>query len=809
MVVGGFIFLWISTFDIPDLTTFEERKVVQSTKIYDKTGEILLYEFNNNDIKRTIISSENISRHIKNATIAIEDAEFYNHNGVRPVATFRAVFIQPLRGKGVQGGSTITQQVIKNSLLTSEKKISRKMKEWVLAIRLEQLLSKEDILELYLNESPYGGALYGVGEAVRVFFDKDPFEVTLAEAAYLAALPQAPTYFSPYGNNREALDVRKNLVLIKMLENNFITQEEYEGAINEVVEFAPRATLGVRAPHFVFAVGEYLEQKYGARILEEGGLRVTTTLDYTLQEKAEEIVKKHALKNSEAFNAENASLVAVDPKTGGVLVMVGSRDYFDEEIDGNFNVTLSHRQPGSAFKPFVYATAFAKGYTPETVVFDVQTQFSTQCDYRGNPLSVNAVCYTPQNYDEVFRGPVSLREALAQSMNIPAIKTLYLAGIYESLRTARDMGITSLTNIDQYGLTLVLGGGEVSPLEMASAYSVFANDGVRNPYVFILKIEDSNGNILEEYRPSPKQAISKNVARQISDILSDNIARTPAFGANSPLYFNSHDVAAKTGTTNDYRDAWTVGYTPTISVAAWAGNNDNSSMEKKVAGFIITPLWREFMDEALRVLPSENFKSPDSVLNDDLPPPLRGVWQGGISYYIDTISGKRATELTPEETKKEIILTDVHSILYWIDKDDPTSKKEFDREDQSQFHLWEPPVREWADKNGFTTQNPQSIPTEYDDIHVEKNKPSIQITGLKNSYNEGEMVSFSITTSGVYPISSVEIFFAGRFIDTKESGSFSFSFNPRDYTTLEKGELIIKAVDSVYNTSSLFKTLSL
>jgi len=477
--IGGLSFLWVASIDIPDFSSFDTRKVSESTKIYDRTGKVLLYDIHA-DTKRTVVSFDSISRYIKNATVAIEDAEFYGHIGVRPIATLRAVFIQPLRGKGVQGGSTITQQVVKNTLLTSERTISRKLKEWVLAIKIEQVLSKEDILELYLNEAPYGGNIYGIEEASMSFFGKPSDDVTLAQAAYLAALPQAPTFYSPYGNNTDALIDRKNLVLSRMLELNYITKEEYSSALQEEVDFLPQETFGIKAPHFVIWVRQYLEERYGRDVVENSGLKVTTTLDYGLQQKAEEIVAKHGEENEIKFNAHNAGMIGIDPKTGGVLVMVGSRDYFNTEAEGNFNVTLAHRQPGSSFKPFVYATALMKGYTPDTVVFDLETQFQTTCDVEGKPLSSKIhpdECYTPTNYDDVYRGPVTLRNALAQSLNIPAIKTLYLAGIRDSLAVASKMGITSLGEQDKYGLTLVLGGGEISLLEATSAYSVFANDG--------------------------------------------------------------------------------------------------------------------------------------------------------------------------------------------------------------------------------------------------------------------------------------------------------------------------------------------
>ncbi len=590
-IITGLFFVWISTISIPDFNSLSspEREITESTKIYDRTGEILLYDVHDN-IKRTVVSFEKISRFIKNTTVAIEDDRFYEHYGVRPLATFRAIFIQPLRGKGVQGGSTITQQVIKNSLLTNERKISRKLKEWILAIKLERVLSKDAILTLYLNEAPYGGNIYGIEEASRSFFGKSASDLNLVESAYLASLPKAPTYYSPYGNNRDKLEERKNLVLKRMLDLNYISQKEYSDALDQKVEFLTQDPYGIRAPHFVIWVQEYLVKKYGEKAVREGGFKVITTLNYSLQQKAEEIVAQFGKINEEKFNAKNAGMIGIDPKTGQVLVMVGSRNYFDTKNEGNFNVTLGHRQPGSAFKPFVYATAFEKGYTPDTILFNLKTQFSTLCDSDGKPLSSEIdpeVCYTPKNYDHKYNGPITMRDALAQSVNIPAIKTLYLTGLKDSLNTAVKMGITSLTDVNKYGLTLVLGGGEVSLLDITSAYGVFANNGIRNKYVNILKIEDRNGNNLEEYVFNPQQVIPKKVASQISNILSDNKARTPAFGAYSPLYFPGRDVAVKTGTTNEYRDAWTIGYTPNFTLGAWVGNNNNSSMEKRLLGILL------------------------------------------------------------------------------------------------------------------------------------------------------------------------------------------------------------------------------
>jgi len=800
ILLSGFVFLWISTFKMPDLNSFEERKITQSTKIYDSTGEILLYDVFQN-IKRTIIPFSDISRHVKNATIAIEDTEFYEHNGIKPTAIVRAVLTNLLSGKLLsgQGGSTITQQVVKNSLLTNEKAVSRKLKEWVLALKLERVMEKDSILNFYLNEIPYGGSLYGVEEASQAFFGKSAKDLSLTESAYVAALPQAPTYYSPYGNNRQALEDRKNLVLKEMLKHEFINQEEYTKSVAENIEFRPRESFGIKAPHFVLFVKEYLEKKYGQKILEEGGLRVITTLNYNLQEKAEEIVKTYALENEKKFNASNAALVAVDPKTGGILTMVGSRDYFDKEIDGNFNVTLAKRQPGSAFKPFAYATAFMKGYTPETVLFDVQTEFSTECNPDGTQKYSSAVCYKPQNYDGVYRGPITMRNALAQSINVPAIKTLYLAGMKNVLRLAKDMGVQSLENIGRYGLTLVLGGGEVTPLEITSAYGVFANNGLKNPHTAILEIKDSEGYILESYTKKEVRVLQKEIALTISDVLNDNTARTPAFGERSFLYFPGHDVAVKTGTTNDYRDAWIVGYTPNISVGAWAGNNDNSPMDKKVAGFIIAPMWNAFMNKALSEIKNEPFEAITNTHSLELKPTLRGEWRGGDSILIDTVSGKLATIYTPEETLAEKTSGGIHNILHWIDTESVLGEKPKNPQTDPQYNLWEYGVRKWVIQNSII-ENFEVLPTEYETIHNPEYKPIISIIeptlGRIVSGNDRLMVQFSYT--GAYNLKKADYYLNNSLIGSSLNNFFVFT--PKDVGIVQGvNTLRVTVYDSIFN----------
>lgn len=794
LILASWAVLWLASLKLPDLNSFGSRIVSQSTKIYDRTGSVLLYDINEG-IRRTVLKSEDISRNIKNATVAIEDSEFYEHRGVRPLSFLRAVFVN-LRSVGYsQGGSTITQQVIKNALLTTEKSIGRKLKEWILSVKLEGEMSKDNILALYLNDSPYGGNIYGIEEASKTFFGKKASEVTLSEAAYLAALPNAPSYFSPYGGNRKALEERKNLVLSKMLEKEFISEEEYKKAKEEVVNFNQAENFGIKAPHFVMYVKSELEKMFGQNVLQSGGYKVTTTLNYDLQKKAEEITKTFATENSKNYNASNGAMVAIDAPTGEILTMVGSRDYFDQEIDGNFNIITAHRQPGSSFKPFVYATALQKGYTPETVLFDLPTEFSSECNPDGTPIKPidEEKCYMPENYDGKYRGPISLREALAQSINIPAIKVLYLSGIRNAINLANRMGIKSLNDPDRYGLTLVLGGGEVSPLEMTSAYGVFANEGIRIEEHGILKIEDSSGSNIYTFKAEPKQALDTETARQITDILSDNEARAPSYGYISPLHFRGYDVAAKTGTTNDYRDAWIIGYTPRIAVGAWVGNNDNSPMEKKVAGFMVAPMWNAFMQEVLKSNPIQKFNSPYEQISMELKPVLRGKWQGGESYFIDSRNGQIANESTPEEYLKEEIIPNVHSILYWVDKNEPLGPKPTSPEKDSQFYLWEYPIQKWVSENNInmTLQNslikksPEpvlpKVPEKIAPISISLVSPD-----QRTKYLPQDKVTISIVTVGSVSPIKVEFYVNGQYIGSAMSAPFGISFVPKEIGLLQK-----------------------
>ncbi len=667
--VAGGVFFAVAVTPAPDIGSFAFRQVDQSTKIYDRTGQVLLYDYNR-DAKRNVVPISNISPHTINATIAIEDSSFYEHGGIRLTSIFRAMIADAFGGSLSQGGSTITQQVVKNTLLTSRKSVVRKINEWILAIKMEQAYSKEQILETYLNNIPYGGTLYGIEAASEAYFGIPAKDLTLAEAAYLASMIQAPTYYSPYGTHRAELDTRKNLILDRMRVLGFIDNDEYSSAVSEKVSFSSAGQNSIIAPHFVFYILNQLEELYGPNALVSG-LRVITTLDADLEVKAESIVNEYALQNVKNFRASNASLVAIDPSTGQILAMVGSRGFFDKEIDGQYNATLALRQPGSTMKPFIYSLALLRGYTRNTVIFDVPTQFSTKCQPY-DVLNNEPPCYAPMDYDGKFRGPMTFETALAQSINIPAIKTLYLVGIQNAINLAKSFGLNTLGDPNQYGLTLVLGGGEVRLLDLTGAYAVFANDGVLNTPTGILEVNDASGNVLLQYSPQSSRVLPEDIARDMSAMLSDAPARLPEYPLNSPLSFRGYDVAVKTGTTDDTRDAWVIGYTPSVAVGVWVGNNDNSPMVKSIAGFIAAPMWHEAMSYALSKYPKKYFGEPNLIPNT-VPPMLQGNW------YVPDSSGA----IVP------------HSLLYWTDKNNPRGASPADPSKDPQFPYWEYGVSAW------------------------------------------------------------------------------------------------------------------
>ncbi len=665
----GSVLILVAVTPVPDISSFNSRQLDQSTKIYDRTGQILLYDYNR-DAKREIVPISDVSPNMVNAAVAIEDSSFYEHGGIRFASILRAMIADAFSGSLSQGGSTITQQVVKNILLTNQKSIVRKIHEWMLAIKLEQVYSKDQILETYLNNIPFGGTLYGVEAASQAYFGKTSKDLSLAEAAYLAAMIQAPSYYSPYGTHQADLTIRKNLVLERMHTLGLIDDATYASAKNETVTFAPAGQNSIIAPHFVFYILDQLEQTYGQNVLMSG-LRVTTTLDADLETKAESIVHTYALQNEKNFKASNASLVAIDPPSGQILAMVGSRNFFDTTIDGQYNATLALRQPGSTMKPFIYSLALMHGYTRDTVVFDVPTQFSTSCRPSDTSNSVSP-CYAPVDFDNTFRGPMTFETALAQSINIPAIKVLYLVGIQNAINLAKSFGLTTLGDPNQYGLTLVLGGGEVRLLDLTGAYAAFANDGVLNTPTGILEVDDAQGNVLQKYAAQPSRVLPTNIARDMSAMLSDAQARLPEYPLNSPLSFPGYDVAVKTGTTNDTRDAWVIGYTPSIALGVWAGNNDNTPMVKSIAGFIAAPMWHEAMAYALAKYPKTYFGESDPV-SSSVPPLLQGNWR------VPDANGN----IIP------------HSLLYWTDKNNPQGPPPANPSQDPQFPYWEYGVSAW------------------------------------------------------------------------------------------------------------------
>jgi len=679
------------TYDLPQPEKFTESPFIQSTKIYDRTGKVLLYDIYGEE-KRQIVPFDQISDNLKHSVLASEDARFYQHGGVDFQSIVRSLWADITSQSKAQGASTITQQLIRSVYLNNQKTLGRKIREIVLSIELERRYSKDQIFDWYLNEIPFGQNAYGAESAAQTYFNKPASDLSIAEAAALTALIPAPSYYSPYGSHKDLLLARKDYILERMHELGYITTDQLNQAKNETLTFAPDTT-PIKAPHFVMYVKQYLEDKYGQDYLQQKGLKVYTSLDWDLQNFAEQTIKD-ADKQLTAKNANNAALVAIDPTTGEILALVGSKDYFAKSypagcdaktngsclFDPQYDVaTLGQRQPGSSFKPFVYATAFKDGYTPSTILWDTKTEFNTYCSPDANQTvdQYGLKCYSPQDYDGKYRGPVSIRTALDESLNIPAVEALYLAGVKDSIQTAHDMGITTLNDPNRYGLSLVLGGGEVTLLDMTSAYGVFATEGQKIPPVSILKIEDSNGNIIEQNNTQPTKVLDTQVARQISDVLSDNAARTPIFGAHSPLYIPGYQVAAKTGTTQNFNDGWTMGYTPFAAVGVWVGNNNNNPTKDEGIG-LAAPIWNKVMTKLVSEHPVQNFTKPD--------PPAPGT--------NPILLGQFPAGDPP------------HSILYYINKSNPTGPAPQNPAQDAMYPLWEYSVQNFVSTTTSEQQTP-------------------------------------------------------------------------------------------------------
>jgi len=611
---------------LPNPDALVSRQIPQTTKIYDRNGELLYKIYRNQN--RTLVKLNNIPLHLQQAVIAIEDAEFYQHHGFSLRGILRAIQ-KSLTARKIEGGSTITQQLVKNVLLSPEKTLKRKLEEIVLSILVEQKFSKAEILQMYLNEVNFGGSVYGVEEAAQTYFNKSVSDLDLAESAFLAGLPASPTIYSPFGTHPELAYERQTLVLNRMVQENFITQKQAMEAKNKTLSFAPQAKT-IKAPHFVMYVKEQLVKKYGESLVEEGGLEVKTTLDLSRQIQAEKILNEE-LEKVKGLHIQNGGVLVTNPESGEILAMVGSKDYFDLKNQGNYNVTLAQRQPGSSIKPVNYAAALSLGFTPATIIPDTPITYHVP----GQPP------YSPQNYDRKFRGNVSLRTALGSSLNVPAVKVLSAIGVNRMIEQGKKMGITTWSDPSRFGLSLTLGGGEVKMVDMAVVYGTLANLGQKAELTSILEVKDAKGRILEKNDPKKEkeEVLDPKIAFLLNDILKDNEARTPVFGSHSLLVIPNHTVAVKTGTTNNLKDNWAIGYTPSFVVVVWVGNNDSSPMSRVTSGISgATPVWHRVMAELLKDKPEETWPIPEGIVRLEICPATgslscnlcKGKWE----YFI-------------------------------------------------------------------------------------------------------------------------------------------------------------------------------
>ncbi|PSO43135.1 hypothetical protein BRC19_02310 [Candidatus Saccharibacteria bacterium QS_5_54_17] len=730
LVVAG-LFLYFAR-DLPNAGEINAVNLEQTTKFYDRTGETLLYEVFG-DKNRTFVELDKIGDNVEHATIAMENQNFYDQKvGISVSGIARAAVNNALNRDSLQGGSTITQQYVKNSLLTPERTVSRKIKEVILSIQIEQLYSKDEILELYLNEIAYGAQAYGVQAASQTYFSKDADNLDLDEAAMLAALPQAPSYYSPYGKNTQALNERIDTVLDLMQEQGYISEEEAQKAKESdtlaKVNDTPDAYRNIKAPHFVLNVQRKLEQEYGTKKVMQGGLEVITTIDMETQKKAEKAVKNN-IANVVNGGGDNAALVASDPDTGQVKAMVGSRGFEYKEF-GAYNAATARRQPGSSFKPYVYAHAFenTKNWGAGSVIYDVRT------DFGGG--------YVPSNFDDNFRGALTVRSALAESRNIPAVKMLYIVGLKPVLNQVQNMGITTLGAPSNYGLSLVLGSGGVRLDQHVHAYTAFANGGAQHEQTKILKVTGPDDTVLEEWQKSkPERIFDKQTAYLISDILSDKGARAPTFGYNNPdLAVPGHTVAIKTGTTDDLRDGWMMGYSKDLVAGVWTGHHQNKPMRVATSN-LAGPIFTQFMRNALEGNQNKPFQRPDGIKSVALDAHTGGLasdqskktvtglfpeWyeppqtDGIETAVIDKVSGNLATDCTPDRAKKEITNYGLETVL---PPDDPA----YDR--------WNPPVQALGERLGIGSGG--SIPDQEDTkCATPSQQPDISIDNTDSNDNK-------------------------------------------------------------------------
>ncbi|MCA9397667.1 PBP1A family penicillin-binding protein, partial [candidate division WWE3 bacterium] len=677
--------------DLPSPDKLTEREVAQTTKIYSRQNDLLYEIFD--EQRRTLVQLSDIPQYLIDATISTEDSDFYHHSGFDVMGIMRSAFRVVTEGQIRGGGSTITQQLVKNVFLSPEQTYTRKLKEVILAMQLEATYEKNEILQMYFNEVGYGGNYYGIGAAAEGYFGKSVQDLSLAESAFLAGLPQSPSLYNPRFGDPELAQARFELVLDYMVREGKLTQEEADTAKQEDVIASVKPTdIDIRAPHFVFYVKQQLVEQFGEKLVEQGGLRVTTTLDMGKQFIAEEEIGFQLDRlAAQGANAGNQALISIDPKTGEVLAMVGSADYFDQSIDGNVNVLLARRQPGSAMKPFVYVKGFQMGYSPATFLPDIYACFGVGGDGKD---------YCPTNSDGKYWGPLLAREALANSRNTPAIRMAKLVGVQNIIQQAEELGITTLDQPDRYGLSLALGAAEVKATELVRAYSAFANNGLQPELMTILKVEDNTGAVIFENQPedvSLRRVLPEEEAYLITDILSDNQVRRRLFGANNLLEIG-RPAAVKTGTTNDNRDAWTCGYVPQLATCVWTGNTDNTPMAPSIQGSTgATPTFHHYMWRALENTPIENFTKPSGV-REVVVDKLSGMLPKKDSDY-PTITEVFAKGTVPTEEdnfhqtvevceSKSLLATDYHKLIGDVIKKTFTYLREPDQSLQKYADEW-------------------------------------------------------------------------------------------------------------------------
>lgn len=665
IVIGVGLFLWYGR-DLPTPGKLVNNDLSQSTRIYDRNGVLLYSVYKTQNRVYTKLGS--IPQNLQHATIAIEDKNFYTNSGFSIRGYLRA-FVGIITLHGLSGGSTLTQQLVKNVLLTQQQTISRKIKELILSIQVDRTYTKDQILEMYLNDVGYGGANLGVEAASEYYFGEHVKDLDLAQSAFLAGLPQAPTAYNPYNGQKYYL-ARTYDVLQAMQEQGYITQAQSTSAYKEIknTTFSAADSADIKAPWFVMYVKQLAAQQFGQNMVENGGLQIYTTLDYNIEKYAEQEVNKVVTADEKADNIHNGAAIVRDPKTGEILAMVGNADYFDNSVDGQFNDATALRQPGSSMKPIMYATAFEKGYTPATMVMDTPTNFPT-----GDPTTPN---YTPHNYNGKFNGPIQLRFALGNSLNIPAVKMLARVGIKDFMTNAYNMGITNwqptTANLNSVGLSLVLGGRETTLLDETTAYSVFATGGIKHTPVFFTKVTDGKGNVIYQYHPdNGTRVMPENVTFLVSHILSDNNARLIDFGPYSSLVVPGRTVSVKTGTTDSFKDNWTVGYTPSYVVGVWVGNNNGQPMSNVASGITgAAPIWNSIMTHVLKNNPDGNWisKVPSDVTAMQVDATFGGLPEAGMPTRTDYfIKGTEPTAPSP------VYQSFQGKVYYVVREDDPVS----------------------------------------------------------------------------------------------------------------------------------------